>query len=774
MARTRLTLLLASGPLTGAVAGTGAPPPAANQTAHPCAMPSWKASDASCTPFANVGVKFLAAFPSGAFGRDTTPRHIVTLDNGSVIVQTDRDGLYRIAGGRVRGLLPSNPRCGDASHFRFDLVGSFDDAVLVSVHHYRRNSPHITRQLNGLMVQEPLITALADTTAALREDGSVAFQLPFSYASVAEDAGGVVWLFKAGPSDRTVYAYLPRTARMMSVEAPDDIVSMFRSPNGHVYVSNFDGLYELDAQPTAHARMVHGPLETFGESAGSIQAVGADGSLWATTPTDVIHLRPNGTRRVMHLTSPTNMEVSSAMTPPISLTMSPDGAVWNTGSNVVRIGNDDRVAVWHLPPSEQRGDLKFAPDSSLWVVANDAGVAQSLGIVHVVPAAAPRRSPAWPFKSLPTTSPPELMFCPPPTPPPTPTPPLPPKTGAVDFVYAADTRAGDIWGYWADANGKLTHVRGAPFVTHSDPTGLAISPDGRYLFVGSSYDGINVYAIDSSSGSLRLAPGSPFGKETIGPDSIIFDRSGRFVYVANLDGKNLSGYAVDRDNGALRALPWAPLALKHWPFRLVRNPRRDIAYFFTENGQLETFSTRNGIRPQLSSVAFPRGLGGNLLVDPLARWLYAAGSWGKTVTVYGMDPRTGGLTPSSTSAFAFPNGPRAMVSDSRGRFLYVNTVRDRKEAAAVLGYRIDARKGALRPLPSWPYGGATGGNGLTITPDDRFLYATNFDSKSVAGFAVDRRTGAFRLIGGSPFKAGDTPDDIVSCIRASNACVPAP
>jgi 6-phosphogluconolactonase (cycloisomerase 2 family) len=246
------------------------------------------------------------------------------------------------------------------------------------------------------------------------------------------------------------------------------------------------------------------------------------------------------------------------------------------------------------------------------------------------------------------------------------------------------------------------------------------------------------------------------------------------VYVANLDGKNLSGYAVDRDNGALRALPWAPLALKHWPFRLVRNPRLDVAYFFTENGQLETFSTRNGIRPQLSSIAFPRGLGGNLLVDPLARWLYGAGSWEKTVTVYGMDPRTGGLTPSSTSAFAFPNGPRSMVSDSQGRFLYVNTVRDRKEAAAVLGYRIDARKRALRPLPSWPYGGATGGNGLTITPDDRFLYATNFDSKSVAGFAVDRRTGAFRPIAGSPFKAGDTPDDIVSCIRVSNACVPAP
>ncbi len=308
----KFSVLLAAAILSGAAAGPSAPPTAPHQSFRACALSDPSRFDVLCAPFTKAGITVLTAIPSGVFGRDTPPQGIAVLDDGTVMVRTDRDGLYRIANRRVQKAWQPNSRCGFPARSHFEFAGSFDGALLLPEHHDRSE----------------------DTTAAVRAIGHRWFGLDFSYASVVPDARGIVWLFKGGPSDRTIYAFNPRTKLLASAETPNDIFSMFRSPNGRVYATNTDGLYELDSRPTVRARLVRTPTVP----GAVIQAVGRDGSFWSATSTEVIHVRPNGTSRAMVLVEHEPPRVMSEnvvrplASPPMSLEMTPDGAVWIAGS----------------------------------------------------------------------------------------------------------------------------------------------------------------------------------------------------------------------------------------------------------------------------------------------------------------------------------------------------------------------------------------------------------------------------------------------------------
>ncbi len=678
---------------------------------------------------------------------ETPPVDIGVLDDGSIIVQTDRYGLYRIVDGRLQALWQPAPRCERQTHFEFAFTGSVDDEMVMAVDHA--------------------------TSAAVRADGSLAFRLPLSLDKVEQDADGAVWLLSGREPDKTLDAYFPRTRTQVTLQSPKGVFSIFRSPNGHVYATNSDGLFELDSQPTVRARMVHRPIREDIKSyhgleffVSPIQAVGRDGSLWASTPTQVIHVHQDGAPRVMRFIEPPR---SMTMPwPAIRLTMTRDGAVWTTFGKTARIDNSDRIQVLTLPQSDG-WSAKFGPDSSLWILARDARSGQPQGLVNLVPAI--HNTTAWPFKPLAATpSPAAFVPCPRPTTPPTPAPPLPPKSGAVNFVYVASEASHEVWGYWADRSGKLTPVRGAPFPAGNGPVNVTIDPAGRHLYVGTGYDGIIVFAIDARSGTLAAIRGSPFAAAS-GPTTFVIDRRERYAFAANINAKNATGYAIDGESGGLRPLAWSPLAMTRYPYRLTINPQRDVAYLVTDR-DIETFDTSGGVLTSISTIAPARGE--SLLIDRRGRWAYLASDPGGTIAVYGVDPRTGALMLPSAPAVKAGNEPRAMATDPRGRFLYVTNIPATAKGGTILGYRIDSQAGALHPLPTSPFAGAGSGNALTVTPDGAFLYATNFSSKSISGFAIDSASGALWPLPSSPFKAGDTPQGIVSCRRVGDGCKTAP
>src|SRR5580704_16648543 len=108
----RLLILVASlgvGLVAAAAAGpSSSPSPSVSQSA--CVFDNrYTFSSEPCAPFTRIGIKVRAAIPATAFGADTPPSEIGALDDGSVMVQTDRSGEYRIVDGRLTPLWHPNP-----------------------------------------------------------------------------------------------------------------------------------------------------------------------------------------------------------------------------------------------------------------------------------------------------------------------------------------------------------------------------------------------------------------------------------------------------------------------------------------------------------------------------------------------------------------------------------------------------------------------------------------------------------------------------------------
>ncbi|HYL27715.1 MAG TPA: hypothetical protein VEW74_07755, partial [Candidatus Nitrosotalea sp.] len=92
-----------------------------------------------------------------AFGEDHQPLDIAVLGDGSVLVQTDDYGLYRIVNGRIHELWAPNPRCGRNGHFEFAFAQPLWNAIAMTVH--------------------------GNSTVGVRGDGSLAFQLTATFES---------------------------------------------------------------------------------------------------------------------------------------------------------------------------------------------------------------------------------------------------------------------------------------------------------------------------------------------------------------------------------------------------------------------------------------------------------------------------------------------------------------------------------------------------------------------------------------------------------------
>jgi 6-phosphogluconolactonase len=93
------------------------------------------------------------------------------------------------------------------------------------------------------------------------------------------------------------------------------------------------------------------------------------------------------------------------------------------------------------------------------------------------------------------------------------------------------------------------------------------------------------------------------------------------------------------------------------------------------------------------------------------------------------------------------SGPRHLVFDQAGKHAYLTTEMN----ASVLVYDYDDGKLTLRqslPMTAPGFKGKIGGGAIHLSPDGRFLYATNRgDANEILSFAVDPSNGHLKLLG---------------------------
>jgi 6-phosphogluconolactonase len=132
----------------------------------------------------------------------------------------------------------------------------------------------------------------------------------------------------------------------------------------------------------------------------------------------------------------------------------------------------------------------------------------------------------------------------------------------------------------------------------TNPYGLAISPNGSYLYTANTGDNsISEFSIGSSG--LTEISGSPIGESYTAPLALLVDNTSSYLFVANEGSTNLAGYSIG-SGGGITLLASSPFATNAGPdtiasdtagkYLFVGNQSSPVVQSFglnTSNGTLE-------------------------------------------------------------------------------------------------------------------------------------------------------------------------------------------
>ena len=240
------------------------------------------------------------------------------------------------------------------------------------------------------------------------------------------------------------------------------------------------------------------------------------------------------------------------------------------------------------------------------------------------------------------------------------------------------------------------------------PTGMAVDPSGKFLFVanqgtfdlcnpsGSARGTISIFSI--SSAGLTLVSSNETGLSTdltgTGPVAVAVPSSEGFVYVAHQFNSMVTGFAYD-SNALLTQLPGSPYPVGANPSGLafsrsvaVNPTARDNFLFVANSGSNNisifnacvatsltcantTGSKPNGLLMPVGS-AVGAGIGPNsFVVDPVADFVYAVDEKSNQVSEYKYSPATGALTALSPPAASTGSNPISAGVTHDGNWVFV-------------------------------------------------------------------------------------------------------
>ena len=277
---------------------------------------------------------------------------------------------------------------------------------------------------------------------------------------------------------------------------------------------------------------------------------------------------------------------------------------------------------------------------------------------------------------------------------------------AASVVYVSNADSQEISVLALDgATGALTPIETVPVGGTVMP--LALSPDKRVLYAALRSQPYRVasFAIDAGSGKLRKLGEAALADSMANID---VDRSGRWLFAASYGGHKISVNAIGQDGtvGAVQQLV--------------------------------------ATKPNAHAIH----------ADAANRYVLATSLGGDNLSVWRFDPASGALTANEPALAGAPakSGPRHFTWDAAQRRLYLLCELD----ASLFVYDWDAASGTLREaqrtsaLPAGFSGGAPWAADLHLTPDGKFLYASERRSSTLATYKVDAASGRLELIGHTP------------------------
>jgi uncharacterized repeat protein (TIGR01451 family) len=273
------------------------------------------------------------------------------------------------------------------------------------------------------------------------------------------------------------------------------------------------------------------------------------------------------------------------------------------------------------------------------------------------------------------------------------------------------------------ATGKLTPLSPKTVATGSNPTAIAITPDGKNAYVAdfgtnTTTGAISQYSINPTTG--KLTPLSPATVATPGsPDagSIKVTPDGKYVYVANATTDTVAQYRISPGTGALSSRPVATVATGPGPESVTIAPDGKSAYV-TEPaaGMISQYSISpaTGRLSPMSPATVATGPGPHdLAITPDGKSAYVITVVNDTVSQYAISPATGTLSSKPVSTAVTVLHPEAIVIAPDGKNAYVTS----ENKGTLSQYAISPATGKITPLsPATVTTPPSGSLGLAITP----------------------------------------------------------
>lgn len=330
-------------------------------------------------------------------------------------------------------------------------------------------------------------------------------------------------------------------------------------------------------------------------------------------------------------------------------------------------------------------------------------------------------------------------------------------------AYTADSATNSISAYSINTStGSLNEVAGSPLPTGKGPNSVVVDPSGVFVYTADQAGDVSGFSINPTTGGLTAVAGSPFPAGTQ-PVTVRVHPSGQFLYVANASSSNISAYRIDASTGALSQITGSPFSTGMQPFGLEVDATGKFLYVANEISKNVTafaIDQNSGTLTEVAGSPFPAGDSPNsLTIDPSSKYVYVTNTDAGTVSAFSIGA-TGALTTVAGSPFPTGTMPNCVKVDPSGKFAYVVNLGTLSESVTALS--IDSATGTLSFVEeSRTRGQATSlailGGSAAVTYTPKFLYATNLGSNNLISYAVDPTTGSLSTLPAGPTATGQNP-----------------
>jgi 6-phosphogluconolactonase len=346
-----------------------------------------------------------------------------------------------------------------------------------------------------------------------------------------------------------------------------------------------------------------------------------------------------------------------------------------------------------------------------------------------------------------------------------------PSASAGTFVYVGNADSQDVTILELKSSGELTPVETAAVPGPAKPGGslpLAVSPDKKRLHVGlrnEPYSAVT-FAIDSKTGKLTPAGPGPLADSMA---YVVTDRSGKFLLSASYGGHKVAVNPIGPDGivqAAQQIMTTQPNA-----HCIMVDPSNRYVLHTSLGGDLvyqEKFDAKTGrLTPNdppsvsVKTKAGPR----HLVFSPNQKFVYLINELDASIYVFPWDAKTGTLKKEVQVATALPKGfeGKPWAADihltPNGKFLYASE----RTTSTLAAFSVDPKTGMLTPIDS--FATEKQPRGFNIDPTGRYLLAVGQLSNSMTSYAIDKATGKLTKLGEYPMGKNPNWVEIVSFSR---------